>query len=292
MKISKAIITTAGFGTRFLPVTKTIQKEMLPILNRPLIDYVVQDLVKAGITDIYFVTNEHNQQVKQFYSESNWLYEKLKKVNKLDLYETLKPLHEQANFHFVVQPDSEQYGTAVPVKICEKYLKNEDGFLVFMGDDFMYHSEGKSEAASMIDLFKKAKVSGVATFMKRPKDTLHKYGIAQIEKKGDITFLKKLVEKPAPGTAPSDLANVSKYLLTPAIFDIIRTQKLNPQSNELYITDSVETLANQSGVAIYTPHGDYLDGGFPEGWLRANLRVAWDNPDMRNMIKEFVKEQS
>jgi UTP--glucose-1-phosphate uridylyltransferase len=292
MAITKAIITTAGFGTRFLPISKTIQKEMLPIVNRPLVDYVVDDLVKAGVTDIIFVVSEHNKQILHYYSENARLREYLEKMGKLDAYQSVSTLHSKARFTFVRQSDEDQYGTAVPVRLCREYLQDEEAFFVYMGDDFMYNSSGVSEAAEMKKLFELSGASGVATFIERPTELLHKYGVAEVEERNGIRYLKHLVEKPAPGTAPSNLCNISKYILTPAVFDILDTQQVNPESGELYVTDTVEELAHRTGVAVYTPKGEYLDGGFVESWLKANLRVAWDNPQLRQAITEYVAELS
>ena len=286
--IKKAIITTAGFGTRFLPISKTIQKEMLPILGRPFVDYVVEDLVKAGIEEIIFVINEHNFQIQHYYSENLRLYEYLKKMNKVSAYEQVAHIHTQAKFTFIVQPDEGKYGTAVPVKLCEDVLKDEDAFLVFMGDDFIYTNNGNSQAAKMIKLFEKNKIGGVATFIKKPDSELHKYGIAEIEEKNGTKFLKKLVEKPSSDTAPSNLANISKYIMTPEVFEIIKTQKINPESGELYITDTIEELARRSGVAIYIPQGEYLDGGNVKSWLKANLKVAMNDEEMKKVVMETL----
>lgn len=290
MNIKKAVITSAGFGTRFLPVTKTIQKEMLPILNRPLVDYVVEDCIKAGITEIIFVISEHNNQLIHFYRENNRLYEYLKKMNKLQMYEQVKHLHEQATFTFVKQSDNEVYGTATPVKLVKEHLKNDDAFLVFMGDDFIFNADGSSEAQRMIDLFNNSNARGLATCVERPESVLHKYGIAEIKKENGFTFLTNLVEKPAPGTAPSNLVNMSKYIFTPEIFDIIDAQQVNPKSGELYITDSITQLAQKEPVVIHTPSGEYLDGGYVMGWLRANLLIAKSNPELAPELQELITE--
>ncbi len=289
--INKAIVTTAGFGTRFLPISKTIQKEMLPILNRPLVDYVVADLVKAGVTEIIFVINEHNFQIKHHYSENLRLYHYLQKMNKEAAYDQVSHIHQQAKFTFIKQPDSEQYGTAVPVKLCEDLLKTEEAFFVFMGDDFIYNQDGSSEAARMLELFENNQVEGVATFVERPENELHKYGVAEIEKKDETYYLKKLVEKPAPGTAPSNLSNISKYIMTPQVFEIIRHQQVDARHKELLITDTIQQLAQQSGVAVHTPHGKYLDGGNVTSWLKANLTVAWDKPELKKELMEFIKQE-
>jgi UTP--glucose-1-phosphate uridylyltransferase len=290
--INKAIITAAGFGTRFLPISKTIQKEMLPILNRPLVDYIVEDLIRAGIEEIIFVINNHNIQIKHYYSENLRLYKYLKKKNRMSAYDQVANIHTKAKFSFVKQPNNGLYGTAVPVKLCEELLKDEEAFLVFMGDDFIYSSNGNSEAAEMIKLFKKDQVGGVATFIKRPTEELHRYGVAGFEENNGTKYLQQLVEKPAPGTAPSNLVNISKYIFTPEIFEVIKNQKTDVKSGELYITDAVEELARRSKVAIHIPHGEWLDGGSVEGWLKANLQVAMDDPKLKNSLDLMFKNRS
>ncbi len=290
MKIRKAIITSAGFGTRFLPITKTIQKEMLPVLNRPLIEYVVNDCILAGIEEIIFVVSEHNTQLKHFYSENDRLKDYLERMHKSQLYPSVEALHTKARFTFVVQKDAEQYGTATPVKLAQEHVQDEDAFIVFMGDDFVYNADGSSEAARMIASFTSSGAAGLATCIEKPDNVLHKYGIAEVEKRETHTFLKNLIEKPATGTAPSNLANISKYIFTPHIFELLARQQPNPQSGELYITDTVLTLAQEQDVVIHTPHGEYLDGGYLGGWLKANLTVAHTTPGLKEELSEILAE--
>lgn len=291
MQIKKALITAAGFGTRFLPATKTIQKEMLPILNRPLIDYVVSDCVEAGIEEIVFVVSEYNKQLMHFYSENQRLYNYLERMGKLDMYDRIAKLHNQAKFTFIHQSDSDQYGTAVPVRVAQKELENEDAFLVFMGDDFIYNEDGRCEASSMMDQFKQSGASALVTCIRKPRAELSRYGVAEVKQEGGFTYLKNLVEKPAPGKEPSDLINISKYVLTPSIFDVIAHQDVNPDSGELYITDSVTTLAQTQPVVIYTPNGRYLDGGNVLEWLKTNIIVAKNQPELRQGLRAFVQEE-
>ena len=289
MKIKKAVIACAGFGTRFLPISKTIQKEMLPILNRPLIDYVVADCIKAGIKEIIFVINEHNYQVLHYYRENRRLYEYLERMNKVELYEPNKEIHAQANFHFVKQKDSDAYGTAVPVQLAQEYLKDEEAFLVLMGDDFIYNTDEHSEVAAMIKTFEESQAKALITCIEKPDDMLHRYGIAKLASSNGFNYLEALIEKPAPGTAPSNLANISKYILPREIFDLIAVQQANPQSGELYITDTISQLANTEKVVIHKPQGEYLDGGYPLGWLLANLSVAKSDPETWAAVQDFVK---
>lgn len=288
MKIRKAIITTAGFGTRFLPISKTIQKEMLPILDRPLVDYVVADCVKAGIEEIIFVINEHNDQILHFYRENRRLYEYLKRMNKLDMYEPVAHLHSQAEFTFVRQLDNDPYGTATPVKLARQQVEKEEAFLVLMGDDFIYNSSGRSPITDMVSAFSNTTAKGLVTCIQKPWDVLHKYGVIEVNDAPEGKIVTNIVEKPAPGTAPSNLTNISKYILTPDIFAILDQQKPHPISNELLVTDSVLALAKQGPVLAHVPEGTYLDGGYLAGWLKANLTVLAENPAALAEVKEFL----
>lgn len=287
-EIKKAVITTAGFGTRFLPISKTIQKEMLPILNRPLVDYVVEDLLGAGVEEIIFVISEHNMQVLHFYRENPRLYNYLEKMGKGEMYAQVEHLHSKAKFTFVRQPDDMLYGTAIPVKLCREHLENEEAFFVFMGDDFLYNGDGKSEAAQMKNLIDESGASALATFIEKPREEVFRYGVAEVREANGQKFLTRLVEKPEPGQEPSNLVNISKYVLTPDIFDIMEQQQPDKKTGELYITDTVEQLAQQKDVVIYTPQGEWLDGGNVAGWLHANLRVAQDNPELKSVVKNAV----
>jgi len=292
MKIRKALITAAGFGTRFLPVTKSIQKEMLPILNRPMIDYVVQDCISAGIEEIIFVVKQNETKlVEHFYSESKSLKLHLDKLGKVDGYNQANShLSNGVKFKFITQTLNDKYGTAVPVEIAEQYLKDEDAFLVFMGDDFIYNPD-VIEAKEMIKLFESSKAEALVTCIIKPQTELHRYGVAETKSENGYTYLTNLIEKPAPGTAPSNLTNISKYIFTPKIFDLIRDQEANPQSGEYYITDTATQLAKNNPVVIYTPNGRYLDGGSVLNWLKANLVVAKDIPEYSKELREFVKKE-
>lgn len=292
MKIRTAVIPAAGFGTRFLPITKTIQKEMLPILDRPVVDYLVDDLVKAGVEDIIFVITQQNKQVLHYYQENRRLEKYLQQTGRQQLYEKISNLHQKARFHFVKQPSDGLVGTAIPVSLCRSYLENEEAFFVFMGDNILYNADGSSEAARMIAYREKTGAAAIASFIPQAKEKLHLYGVASIKEERGVPYLTQLVEKPAPGTAPSNLMNISQYILTPAIFDIIEKQTPNPQSGELYLTDTITQLAQTEGVAIYQPQGQYLDCGHPAGWLQANLLMAKDTAELGQELRATLQEIS
>lgn len=278
MHIKKALITAAGLGTRFLPITKTIEKEMLPVYNKPVIDYLVDDCIRGGITEFVIVVNSMSNQIKEYYSQKPQIETELTRLGKHAAVETIQKLHQKANFTFLVQHPKDGYGTAVPLKTAQQYFANEDAFLVLMGDDFLYNGETFSEARQMIEHFKKAHLNsaaaGLVTCLQRPEKDLHKYGIAKMYEKDHMQYLEALIEKPSPGTAPSNLANISKYIFTPTVFEHLLSQTPNPVTNELYITDTATALAAHAPVTIYTPHSEYLDCGTPQSWLHANTIVA------------------
>ena len=138
MKITKAIIPVAGYGTRFLPITKTINKTMLPVLNRPVVDYVVEDCVKAGIKDILFVILPGEIQLRDYYSRNQKLEDYLLDRKAQDKYEAIADVHKQANFHFIEQPQDGRYGSAIPVLLGQEFIEHDEAFLVYMGDDFIF----------------------------------------------------------------------------------------------------------------------------------------------------------
>ena len=272
MKINKAVILAAGYGTRFLPFTKSIQKEMVPIVNRPLIDYVVDDCVQAGIKEIIFVVNGRTKdQIESYYSENKQLFSYLERMGKLEKYSIIENLHTKAKFTYVIQPDEGEYGTAVPLKLVEDYVKDEEAFLLLGGDDFTYNSDGTSETKRMIDKFNAGEYEAVISAMEVPDEVVSKYGIMTTNKVSNDILLTDIVEKPKEGEAKSNLANISKFIFKPSIYQYLEQQKIDELHGELLITDTIVMLAKEKPVLIYIPTGKYYDCGYPEGWLQANM---------------------
>lgn len=292
MKITKAVITCAGFGTRFLPISKTIQKEMLPVLNKPTIDYVVDECIEAGITDIIIVMNSHNYQPLHYFRENQRLEKYLQKTNKSELYPKIAQLHKKANFHFIKQTDEDLYGTSIPIKLSRSLLEQEEAFLYLTGDDFIFYpDDNKNLIKELIDLHQHTQADAVITCIHKPKEELYRYGVAAINQENGIDYLKTFVEKPKPGTEPSDLANVSKYVLTPQIFELIENQSPNLDNGEYYITDIVLKLAESGKVAVKTTDAYFLNSGEPTTWLQSNLTLASQDPKLRKQVEEFMQNK-
>lgn len=273
--ITKAIVPVAGWGTRRLPITKIIEKSMLPVGNRPLVDYSVQELIKAGVTDIYMViSNVEPCQVKAFYQDNMALNNYLIERGKEDRLKLAKTLPENVKIHYITQDPSGKYGTAVPIAmVVEEYQINEP-VLVFMGDDFIWNPGGESSAEALLKTLKNDSESAIFG-AKIPQEEVEKYGVFAVEN----GLLKEVVEKPSVEEAPSNLINVSKYVMSPEllheIVDYVESHDFGPKDQEYVVTDPIDSYIKKGGVMhVATTDGEYLDGGSLEGWVHANNVVC------------------
>ena len=274
-KITKAIIPVAGWGTRRLPITKIIEKSMLPVGNRPLVDYSVQELIAAEVTDIYMVTsNAEPCQVKAFYQDNLALNQYLTERGKFDRLELAKTLPENVRIHYIAQDPAGKYGTAVPIAMVVEEFKIDEPVLVFMGDDFIWNPGGESASESLIGALQGDDDSAILG-VEIPKEQVEKYGVLSV-KDGRLTHV---VEKPKVAEAPSNLINVSKYIMSPALLkevvEYVRTHDFGPTDQEYVVTDPIMTYLQKGGVMrVATTTGEYLDGGSVEGWVHANQVVC------------------
>ena len=273
-KITKAIIPVAGWGTRRLPITKIIEKSMLPVGNRPLVDYSVQELIAAGVKDIYMVvSNVEPCQVRAYYNDNLALNLYLKERGKEDRLEKAKTLPEDVRIHYIAQDPSQKYGTAIPVAMtAEEYNINEPVF-VFMGDDFIWNPDGESSAETLKKAIKSPSESALIGITS-PKEALLNGGALTIED-GKIT---KITEKPSPEQV-TGIASVSKYIISPdlmkEIVEYVHKNDFGPLDQEYMITDPFASYIEKGG--IFRPaetKGQYLDGGTLEGWVHANNVVC------------------
>lgn len=290
MAITTALITASGFGSRFFPVSKSVQKEMLPVLNRPVLDYLVDDCLMAGITNIIITVREGQPLVPYYYTEQPAVKQFFEERGWGEKYAALEDLHSKASFTFVTQRHEDGYGTAVPVQLAKQYLEGEEAFLYLTGDDFTYSGQGSSAAAQLMQVWEETKAEAVLSCREVDAELTHKYGIVEAREEHGHRFLTTFVEKPAQGTTTSRLANISKWVFTPSVFPLLENQRVDEKSGELYITDTAITLAKDHPVAIHVPQGDYLDCGNVAGWLKANLRVASEDTALWAEISQYVAE--
>ena len=273
--ITKAIIPVAGWGTRRLPITKIIEKSMLPVGNRPLVDYSVQELIKAGVKDIYMViSNTEPCQVQEFYKDNLALNQYLIDRGKEDRLKLAKTLPDDVTIHYTVQDPASKYGTAVPIALVVKEFKIDEPVLVFMGDDFIWNPGGESAAEALIKASGSKEESAILG-VEIPHDKVKKYGVLS-EKDGKLVGV---VEKPEPDEAPSNLINVSKYIMAPDLLNrivkYVDEHDFGPKDQEYMVTDPIDDYIREGGVIRVAPTtGEYLDGGSVEGWLHANNVVC------------------
>lgn len=273
--ITKAIIPVAGWGTRRLPITKIIEKSMLPVGNRPLVDYSVQELIKAGVTDIYMViSNVEPCQVKAFYQPNIALNQYLIDRGKDDRLKMAKTLPDNVKIHYVSQDPAGKYGTAVPIAMVVEEYNIDEPVLVFMGDDFVWNPGGESSASMLLNSLRNETESATLG-VEVPYEEVDMYGVYSVED----GLLTGVVEKPSREEAPSNLINVSKYVMSPAllkeIVKYVNNNDFGPKDQEYIVTDPIDTYIKSGGIMrVVHAKGEYLDGGSVEGWLHANNVVC------------------
>ncbi|HEI5405084.1 TPA: UTP--glucose-1-phosphate uridylyltransferase GalU [Staphylococcus aureus] len=283
-KIKKAIIPAAGLGTRFLPATKAMPKEMLPILDKPTIQYIVEEAARAGIEDIIIVTGRHKRAIEDHFDSQKELEMVLKEKGKSELLEKVQYSTELANIFYVRQ--KEQKGLGHAISSARQFIGNEP-FAVLLGDDIV---ESEVPAVKqLIDVYEETGHSVIGV-QEVPEADTHRYGIIDpLTKNGRQYEVKKFVEKPAQGTAPSNLAIMGRYVLTPEIFDYLKTQK-EGAGNEIQLTNAIERMNNDNQVYAYDFEGERYDVGEKLGFVKTTIEYALKDDSMREELTRFIKE--
>ncbi|HEH0918970.1 TPA: UTP--glucose-1-phosphate uridylyltransferase GalU [Staphylococcus aureus] len=283
-KIKKAIIPAAGLGTRFLPATKAMPKEMLPILDKPTIQYIVEEAARAGIEDIIIVTGRHKRAIEDHFDSQKELEMVLKEKGKSELLEKVQYSTELANIFYVRQ--KEQKGLGHAISSARQFIGNEP-FAVLLGDDIV---ESEVPAVKqLIDVYEETGHSVIGV-QEVPEADTHRYGIIDpLTKNGRQYEVKKFVEKPAQGTAPSNLAIMGRYVLTPEIFDYLKTQK-EGAGNEIQLTDAIERMNNDNQVYAYDFEGERYDVGEKLGFVKTTIEYALKDDSMQEELTRFIKE--
>lgn len=261
---TKAIIAVAGYGTRRLPVTKTIEKCMLPFGNRPVVDYVVQDCIAAGITDIYFVIGEQSTQIRDYYRTNIDLKDYLLRNGKHDLLPVIEP--PKVRFHYVIQPNYGKRGTADAISRVVPRIPQGETVVVLGGDDCIYRSDGQSEIARLIAAAgDHSSILGVRVDPAR----VSSYGVLESNAEGNFV---SIVEKPAIEDAPSDMINISKYVFDYELLKLTEKYVAEGQpEGEYYITEPInEYVKNGGQMKVVPAEGEYLDSGTLENWVKGN----------------------
>lgn len=287
-KVRKVVIPAAGFGTRFLPQTKAMPKEMLPIVDKPVIQYVVEEAVSSGIEDIIVVTGALKRAIEDHFDTPNAeLIKNLEAGNKVKLLEETRKISEMANFVYIRQKG--MYGNGTPVLSAEPVIDNEM-FAVMWGDEFIYSNPPR--LAQMMQVYEKYGGAVISAVRIPNKEDLKRYGIADVEQvDGNVFKINKIVEKPDPEKAPSNLATHGAYILPPEIFDILRNQKPGT-GGEIYLPEAIDELI-KTGYPVYAceiENGRYFDTGNKLEYMKTVVSLALEHPDIHDEFKKFLKE--
>ena len=275
MKCNKAIIALAGYGTRRLPITKSIEKSMLPLLNRPFVDYIVEDCIKAGIKDIYFVVSPGSNQLQSYYSHNHELESYLLAKNKPDMLNAVLPPTE-VQFHYVEQSfDEGRYGTTIPVALAKQVIGETDEHIaVIMGDQFFYREDGSSELAGLLEAVDASSHDGGLLANPIPEARMSNYGIVEHDENRTFT---RIIEHATPADTDSRLNNSSMYVLPPRAFEFIIDHFNTSQDGEYLIIDPINWYVESGGTLyVHEAVGHYMDCGSLETWFEAN-KLLFEN---------------
>lgn len=282
MKIRKAIIPAAGLGTRFLPATKAQPKEMLPIIDKPTIQYIVEEAVASGIEDILIVTGRGKRAIEDHFDKSYELETELAKKEKYEWLKIVQDISDMANIHYVRQKEALGLGHAI---YCARRFVEHEPFAVLLGDDII-RSE-KPCLKQMIEVYEEYETSVIGV-QPVPNADVHKYGIIKAEKVTDHIFdIENLVEKPAFKDAPSNLAILGRYIIHPEIFDILAKQQPGA-GGEIQLTDGLRALKNTRKLYAYIFEGKRYDVGDRMGYLEATVDFALEREDLRDSFKKYL----
>lgn len=281
--IKKAVITAAGYGTRFLPATKNVPKELLPIINKPTIHYVVEQCVNAGIKDIIIVTRFGNHSVEDYFDTTPTLEKYLLDKGKIKEAEAIKQIYSQANFIFVRQDPALPYGNASPL-YSVKNLVGDDPFVYSWGDDFMFgENVGVSE---VVELYEKQKSDVVLNCINADKSQVPKLGMVIM--KAGSNVVDQIIEKPSLEQIVTNVCSVSPYVLSPIIFDYLDPTKVEPGKEFIFQT-AIDQLTKTGTVRAVISKGKWLTNGDPLNYLKSTVEIALANPEWKDEFMSYLK---
>ncbi len=288
MPVRKAVIPAAGLGTRFLPATKSQPKEMIPVVDKPGIQYVVEEAVRAGLEDILVITSRGKSVVEDHFDRSLELEHHLEKAGKTEELEEVRRIGEMANVHFVRQKEPLGFGHAVA--FARDHVGDQP-FAVMVGDEIVPEpiDAESSLIGGMLDIYE-ARGASVVTVQEVPAEAISAYGaIDPEEEEGGYLRLKDMVEKPAREEAPSSLAARGRYLFTPEIFEALE-RTASGYGGEIQLTDAIRLLASEQAVYAYVHEGPIFDVGKKVDYLKASFELALRREDLAAAVRDYVKE--
>jgi len=281
--VMKAIIPAAGLGTRFLPATKAQPKEMLPVYDKPTIQYVVEEAVESGIDDILIITGRSKRAIEDHFDKSVELELALSNKNKDRALKEIKDISDLAHLHFVRQKEQKGLGDAV---LCAKNFVGDEPFAVLLGDTITMAEVPCTR--QLMNVYDQYKASVIAVEKVRP-EKISSYGIIKSKPIDSVYEIEDLVEKPSPEEAPSDLGIIGRYVLTPEIFDVIKEVKPGV-GGEIQLTDALKALREKQPLYAYVFDGQRFDIGTKFDWLKSSIEIALKNPEIKDDLEGYLIE--
>ncbi|HEX9804706.1 MAG TPA: UTP--glucose-1-phosphate uridylyltransferase [Candidatus Dojkabacteria bacterium] len=288
MKIKKAVITAAGFGSRFLPITKTIPKEMLPIIDKPIIHYLVEECKEAGIEEVIIVASPTEVATFEnyFYGKAISVKNLMYKQGKVERWKKVEKLFSLPPITIVPQDESIPYGNGRPVLSVKELVQDEEAFVVIFGDDLVLSDI--SSVKQLIDYYEANPCDALLGVQRVDEDEVDRYGILKL-KDGSENQVEKIVEKPSLEDAPSNLASYGRFILTPKIFEYLRSDRIG-MDGEVWLQDANDELAKNGKVLYKEVEGEWMTTGDPFRYLKAHLKYALKDPEMKDNIINFINE--
>lgn len=288
-RVRKAVITDAGFASRYLPITKTVPKAMLPLGNRPIMQLVVEECVEAGIEEIIIVSTPEGKPIYEDYFNNsvNRIRKQLSAQGKEDRYEPVQHVLDFPKIVVITQDQSLPYGNGSPVASARAYLEGEEAFLVLYSDDVVFGNPG--DAKVMVDTYEKnPSVAGIIMAQEVSPDVVDKYGIISF-KANSTTELDNIIEKPDKGSEPSRLASYGRYLLKPSIFEFLNPNQTG-KDGELWTVDAITQVAAQQQVLVQKTQGMWMTTGDPENYFKAHLMYVLKHEKYGKQVRAWLEE--
>lgn len=295
--VRKAIITDAGFASRYLPITKTIPKAMLPMGNRPIMQFVIEECVEAGIEEIIIVSTPEGKPIYEDYFNNNVnrIRKQLAAQGKEDRYASVQQVLDYPKITVITQDPSLPYGNGSPFASAKDFVENEDAFLAIYSDDVVFGNPGA--AKTLVDTYQRySDADAIIMVEELPREEISKYAAVSLKdgdyKEGQENILVDIIEKPSMQEAPTNLASYGRYLLTPAIFEYL-TVSGTGKDGELWTADAIGRL-NKSGKKVLVAKNDskWMTTGDPENYFKAHLKFVMENEKYGSKVEEWVKEFS
>lgn len=290
-KITKAVIAVAGYGTRFLPATKNQPKQMLPIIDKPIIHYVVEEAVQAGIKEVILVTQAGQHSMEDYFDSHFEIEKTLEEAGKTDYLRIVREIPQMANFVYVRQKKHLPYGNGTPLLVAKDLIDNDEAFLYMFGDDMTLTNGGKNVSRQLIDTFLQDKPKAVLAVQEVPDNEVERYGTVKYKKDAKYQYeIDTILEKMPLGKNPSNMAQFGRFVFS---YDVVREAENTPpgKDKELWIADILNKMANEGKKIIAPPiHGEWLTTGDPLRYMKAQVRFALERKDFGDEFKDFLRD--